>query len=73
MSQTKLTNEELIDLMAVGHTLPEIGRLKDMNVYTLERRIEGLKRKYKCRTAAQLVLHIKTVVNPPEQNNRNNG
>lgn len=69
----KLTNEELIDLLASGYNIHEICRMKDMKLYTLERRMENLRRKYNCRTAAQLVLHMKTVVYAPVQDNRNNG
>lgn len=69
----KLTNEQLIDLLASGYKLPEICTMHGMKKYTLERRMENLRKKYNCRTAAQLVLHMKTVVYAPVPDNRNNG
>lgn len=60
MTPSKLTNEQLIDLLAAGYKLPEIGKMHDMKKYTLERRMEKLKTKYKCKTAVQLVVKLKT-------------
>lgn len=72
-NKPKLTNEELIDLLAQGYNIHEICKMKDMKLYTLERRMENLRKKYKCRTVAQLVLYMKTVVYTPPPDNRNNG
>jgi hypothetical protein len=59
--QTKLTNEQLIDLLAEGNKLPEIGKMYDMKKFTLERRMEKLKAKHGCRTVAQLVFKLKII------------
>lgn len=70
MPKTKLTNEQLIDLLADGNKIPEICELHGMKKYTLERRMEKLKNKYECRTVAQLVFKLKTVVYAPVPGNR---
>lgn len=59
MPQTKLTNEQLIDLLADGYKLPEIGKMHDIKKFTLDRRMEKLKAKHNCRTAVQLVVKLK--------------
>lgn len=59
MPTTKLTNEQLIDLLAAGYKLPEICQMHDMKIFTLERRMEKLKAKHDCKTVAQLVYKIK--------------
>jgi DNA-binding CsgD family transcriptional regulator len=56
----KLTNEQLIDLLAAGYNLPQIARMHDMKKFTLDRRMEKLKAKHNCRTAVQLVVKLKT-------------
>ena len=59
MSTPKLTNEQLIDLLAEGYKLPEIGKMHQMKKFTLERRMEKLRSKHNCRTAVQLVVKLK--------------
>lgn len=56
----KLTNEQLIDLLASGYKLPEICTMHGMKKFTLERRMEKLRAKHNCRTAVQLVVKLKT-------------
>lgn len=55
----KLTNEQLIDLLASGYKLPEICTMHGMKKFTLERQMEKLRAKHKCRTAVQLVVKLK--------------
>lgn len=55
----KLTNEQLIDLLAAGYKLPEICQMHNMKLFTLERRMEKLKAKHNSRTVAQLVYKVK--------------
>jgi hypothetical protein len=59
MTPTRLTNEQLIDLLAAGYKLPEICKMHEMKIFTLERRMEKLKAKHECRTAVQLVVKLK--------------
>lgn len=59
MATPKLTNEQLIDLLAAGYKLPEIGLMYQMKKFTLERRMEKLRSKHQCRTVAQLVVKLK--------------
>ena len=59
MPQTKLTNEQLIDLLAEGNNIPDICRMYDMKKFTLDRRMEVLKKKHNCRTSVQLVVKLK--------------
>ena len=55
----KLTNDQLIDLLAAGFKLPEIGQMYEMKKSALERRMERLKTKHKCKTVTQLVVKLK--------------
>lgn len=59
MATPKLTNEQLIDLLADGHKIPEICKDHGIKKFTLERRMEKLRAKHNCRTAVQLVVKIK--------------
>lgn len=59
MGQPKLTNDQLIDLLAAGYKIPEICQMHNIKLFTLERRMEGLRKKYNCRTAVQLVVKLK--------------
>jgi DNA-binding CsgD family transcriptional regulator len=55
----KLSNTELIDLLAAGHNGPEICQMRDMKIRTFERRMERLRAKHKCKTVTQLVVKLK--------------
>lgn len=60
MPTPKLTTEQLIDLLASGHNIPEICKMHDIKKFTLERRMEKLRAKHNCKTAVQLVVKLKT-------------
>lgn len=55
----KLTNNELIDLLASGHKGPEICTMYMMKKSAYERRMERLKAKHSCKTVTQLVVKMK--------------
>lgn len=55
----KLTNNQLIDLLASGHKGPEICAMYTMKKSAYERRMERLKTKHRCKTVTQLVVKIK--------------
>lgn len=55
----KLTNTQLIDLLAAGYNLPQIGRMHNMKKPALDRRMERLKIKHDCKTNVQLVVKLK--------------
>lgn len=55
----KLTNTQLIDLLAAGYNLPQIGQMHNMKKPALERRMERLKIKHDCKTNVQLVVKLK--------------
>lgn len=55
----KLTNPELIDLLAAGYKGPEICKMYSMKTATYERRMERLKAKHQCKTVTQLVVKVK--------------
>lgn len=55
----KLTNAELIDLLAAGYKGPEICQMRDMKIQAYERRMERLKAKHECKTVTQLVVKLK--------------
>ncbi len=56
----KLTNTELIDLLAAGYKGPEICTMHTMKKEAFERRMERLKAKHDCKTVTQLVVKLKT-------------
>lgn len=55
----KLTNNELIDLLAAGYKGPEICKSHGMKKAAFERRMDRLKTKHKCKTVTQLVVKMK--------------
>lgn len=55
----KLTNTELIDLLAAGLKGPEICQAHGMKKAAFERRMDRLKVKHKCKTVTQLVVKLK--------------
>lgn len=59
MSTPKLTNSELIDLLAAGYKGPEICETYSMKMSAFRRRMERLKAKHKCKTVTQLVVKMK--------------
>ena len=73
MNTPKLTNEQIIDLLAAGQRLPEIGKVHGMKYKTLERRMEKLKEKHNCKTITQLVLKLKISGEHTIEEQPNNG
>lgn len=73
MTTPKLTNSQLIDLLAAGYKLPEIGQMHSMKKPALERRMERLKAKHDCKTVTQLVVKLKAGGESAMQDNRNIG
>lgn len=59
MTQPKLSNTELIDLLATGYKGPEICAMYSMKKEAFERRMERLKAKHQCKTVTQLVVKVK--------------
>lgn len=59
MPTPKLTNAELIDLLAAGLKGPEICAMHAMKKEAFERRMERLKAKHECKTVTQLVVKLK--------------
>lgn len=59
MRQPKLSNNQLIDLLACGQTIRGIAKSNGIKLYTLERQMDRLKAKHNCKTATQLVVKLK--------------
>lgn len=59
MRQPRIPTETLIDLLAVGNTIPEICELTKSKKYTIERQMERLRQKHNCRNTLALVVKLK--------------
>lgn len=54
-----LATDTIIDLLASGFTIPDICRVHNIKIGTMERRMARLKEKHDCKTVTQLVVKLK--------------
>ena len=59
MRKPDITNNEIIDLLADGHTVSEITLKTGCKKFAIQRRIERLRQKYSCKNITQLVVKFK--------------
>lgn len=59
MKQPKIPTDQLINLLAAGNTIRGIAKANGIKLCSLERQIDRLKTKHKCKTATQLVVKLK--------------